>query len=827
MNAKAKFICNSAARPQPLPHPWDHSIRYFNSPDCHLVPGNGLAAFRCDFDLPEGTALVKLTATALGIFDVYINGARVGNEELKPGWTDYHCRVFEFEYDVTSLCKEENLLTAAVSNGWWSGRISMGEYGWREPAFAAAIECFDEKGALLAEFVSGEDWQTTVGGRVLYADIWDGEYYDATMPDVHEFPGGYVWRPADVMQGELPAILPHVGEPVRVRPAFNQAPKSAVIYRDILPNGTDFGEISPISTRVGAGCEKTLLRAGEKLVLDLGQEMVGCPQITLKAPRRAHVEITVAEMLNDSGDKARGNDGPKGSLYMANYRTAKARALYVAAGNGVEQYRPTYAFFGFRYFSITADADIEILDVKGLFISTDMQETGSIETDNAEINRFIRNVFWGQRCNYLSIPTDCPQRDERLGWSGDTQMFSGAATYNANARGFLKKWLGDARDGQRVCDGYWDVIPVIEKLSRSGSTKDAAVAWGDAGIIVPYTLYLKYNDVETLAEHYDSMERYMAYLIPTNGPHKRYGDWLAYEPTDEDYVCLAYYAYDACLMAKMAAALGKEDRAAHYTDLFQRIKCEFNEKYVKDGALIVCTQTAYLVALAFDLIEGEVREGAIKSLKQNIEANDYTLSTGFIGTSILAQTLSKVGLDELAYSLLLQTRDPSWLYSVRQGATTVWERWNSYTRERGFGAVNMNSFNHYAYGAVLEWMYAFAAGIRVDEQKPGFQHFILSPRPDTRTGDRLPAGQKPIGSVRARYQSVAGEIESGWYFREGKLVYTCKIPEGTSARVEFPLLNGSDRVVINDLCFDVAALGGKICGEKAIFELSAGEYTIQ
>ena len=246
-----------------------------------------------------------------------------------------------------------------------------------------------------------------------------------------------------------------------------------------------------------------------------------------------------------------------------------------------------------------------------------------------------------------------------------------------------------------------------------------------------------------------------------------------------------------------------------------------------DGKLTVDTQTAYLVALQFDLLDGAVRENAIQALKQNIEKNDFTLTTGFIGTSILAQTLSKVGLDELAYSLLLQTRDPSWLYSVRQGATTVWERWNSYTKESGFGKVNMNSFNHYAYGAVVEWIYAFAAGIRVDEQAPGFTHFILSPRPDTRCGERLPAGQKPIGTVRARYQSVAGKIESAWDFREGLFTYTCRIPTGTSARVEFPLLNQREEVVINALSFDVSALGGKIEGGKAIFELSAGEYTIQ
>ena len=826
MNTKAKFICNPAAKPAPRIHPWGPEGRFYNSPEYTLTPEDGLAVFRCDFDLPEGTAAVKLCATALGIFDVYVNGARVGNEELKPGWTDYHCRVFEFEYDVTSLCKKENLLTAAVSCGWWSGRISMGEYGWREPAFAACITCLDAAGNELAAFVSDESWKTVVGGRVRYADIWDGEYYDATMPDVHEFPGGYAWQPVSIMTEHLPAILPHVGEPVRVRPTLNNSPKTAVQYRDVRDNGTDFGEIVPLDTRAGAGCEKTLLRAGEKMILDLGQEMVGRPRIRIKAPRRARVEVMVAEMLNDSGDKNRRNDGPKGSLYMANYRTARARAIYIANGADVEEYQPTFAFYGFRYFCITADADVEILEVEGVFLSTDMQETGFVETSNPEVNRFIQNVFWGQRCNYLSIPTDCPQRDERYGWTGDTQMFCGAGTYNANANGFLKKWLGDARDSQRICDGYWDILPAIEKMSRSGATKDAAVAWGDAGIIVPYMLYVKYNDVDTLVEHFDSMERYMRYLIPTNGPHARYGDWLAYEPTDEAYICLAYYAYDAALMAKMAQVIGKTDRAAHYNALFEKIKGEFNEKYVENGQLSINTQTACLVALSFDLLDGAARDNAVKQLEASITKNDYTLTTGFIGTSILAQTLSKVGLDGLAYSLLLQTKDPSWLYSVRQGATTVWERWNSYTIESGFGKVNMNSFNHYAYGAVLEWLYAYAAGICADPAAPGFKHFVLTPRPDTRTDAEMPEGQERITFVKAHYDSLAGRIESAWEMKDGVIRYSFTIPAGATARVELPCSAGEGALTLNGKRVAFDEIGAKTeCG-KIVFELGAGKYQV-
>ena len=825
MTENAKFICNPSTKPEAKEHPWAAS-RFFNSADRTITPGDGLAAFRCEFDLPEGTKKVLLSATALGVFEIYVNGKRVGNEEMKPGWTDYGCRVFEFNYDITDLCEEKSALIATLSGGWWSGRISFGTYGWHEPAFAAEIRYLDEAGNCIGTEVTDESWDTVVGGQILFADIWDGEYRDATMPDINTFPAAYAWQKASVYEGEVPAIVPHVGEPIRMRPAFDRKPISAVLYSETVDNGTEFGEIKPIFTKVGGGCERTVLRKGEKLVLDMGQEMVGRPSITVKAPRKARIEVMVGEMLNDSGDQSRGNDGPKGSIYMANYRTALARAIYIAAGNGEEHYQPTHSFYGFRYFCIIADTDVEILSVEARFMSTDMVETGHIETSNPEINRFFENVQWGQRCNYLTVPTDCPQRDERLGWSGDTQMFCGAGTYNANARGFLRKWLGDARDGQRFSAGYWDVIPVV-KIARSEKHNDGSVAWADAGIIVPYMLYLKYHDLETLREHFASMEVYMDFLAELGGPRSRYNDWLAYEETPGEYLCLAYYAYDALLMSKMAKAIGKRDRAAYYAELYEKLKVDFNAKYVENGMLTVVTQTSCLVALNFGLLDGEVRENVIRALEKKIVDNDYTLSTGFIGTGILNQTLSSVGLDNLGYSLLLQTRDPSWLYSVRQGATTVWERWNTYTKETGFGRVNMNSFNHYAYGAVVEWLYACAAGIAVDPDCPGFKHFILSPRPDTRTADEMPAGQAPITFVKAHYDSAAGRIESAWDFREGLFTYSFTIPEGAGARVEYPLLNGRDYLVINGCKREVADLFGRVENGKAIFELGAGSYIIQ
>ena len=817
----AVFICNPAEVRRIYPHPWKSGLHY-NSARETILPEEGTVTFRRDFTLPENTALVMLRATALGVFHLFLNGVKVGNEEMKPGWTDYAERVFEFEYDVTALCGAENTLIAPVVPGWWSGRISVGEYGWRQVAFAGELEFFNAAGETLGLISTDENWRRAIGGRVRFSDIYDGEYIDATLPDIAAMPEAYVWHSAARMEGELPAIVPQVGESVRCRPALSQVPVSAVRYRETEDNGTDFGAIVPLYENHGNGCECTDLHAGETLILDLGQEIVGRPRLLLRAPRGARVEIFCAEMLNDSGSRARGNDGAKGSLYLENYRSARSRTVYIAAGEGEETATAQYSFFGFRYLGVRTSADLSVLSAIGDFLSSDLTETGYVETDNEEVNRLFRNILWGQRCNYLSVPTDCPQRDERLGWTGDTQIFCGAATYNADADGFLRKWLGDARSSQRHSLGYSDVIPAIEALSAKH--QDGNAAWGDAPVIVPYQLWLKYGDTETLREHFASMERYMDFLAALDpaGPRERFGDWLCYEDTPKPYISLCFYAYDAALMEKYAAILGKSDRAAHYRALFEALRAEFAAKYLKNGELTVRSQTACLLAVRYGLVTGREREAAVDLLKNRILENGCTLSTGFIGTGILNQTLSAVGLDGLAYSLLLQTKDPSWLYSVRQGATTVWERWNSYTKESGFGNVAMNSFNHYAYGAVAEWMYESMAGIKADPEHPGFTHFILAPKPDFRSGEEIPAGQERIRRVKAHYTARTGRIESEWYYENGRFTYRFTIPKGASARVEFPLIDHKELTLNGKPAAQFVKKGG-----VAVAELPAGSYVMQ
>lgn len=817
----AVFICNPAEVRRIYPHPWRSGLEY-NSFRNTIQPGEGTVTFRRDFSLPEGTVRVLLRATALGVFHLFLNGQKVGNEEMKPGWTDYHNRVFEFEYDVTALCRAENVLIVPVTPGWWSGRISVGEYGWRQVAFAGELEFFDAGGNTLALISTDEDWLRTVGGRVRFSDIYDGEYIDATLPDIAAEPEAYCWRGAARMAEPLPAVVAPVGEPVRYRPALSQVPIFAVSYRETRDNGTEFGEIVPLFEKQGKGCERTELHRGETLILDLGQEIVGRPRLNILAPRGTRVEIFCAEMCNDSGSRARGNDGAKGSLYLENYRSARSRIVYISSGEEEETVTAGYSFFGFRYLGIRTDGEITLLSATGDFLSTDMPETGLVETDNEEVNRLFQNILWGQRCNYLSVPTDCPQRDERLGWTGDTQIFCGAATYNADADGFLRKWLGDARASQRLSPGYSDVIPAIAALSQKH--QDGNAAWGDAPVIVPYMLWLKYGDTETIREHFDSMESYMTFLATLSpaGPRERFGDWLCYEDTPKPYISLCFYAYDAALMEKYALILGKADRAAHYHTLFEELRTRFAAEYLKNGELTVRSQTACLLAIRFGLVRGREAEAAADLLKEKILFNQNTLSTGFIGTGILNQTLSQVGLDSLAYSLLLQTRDPSWLYSVRQGATTVWERWNSYTKETGFGKVTMNSFNHYAYGAVAEWMYESMAGIKADPAHPGFTHFILAPKPDFRSGEEIPAGQERIRHVKAYFAARTGQIESEWGYENGRFTYRFTIPEGTSARVEFPLIDPHNLTLNGKPATQFVQKGG-----IAVAELPAGHYVLQ
>lgn len=814
--------------PSEKTNPWETPIGTADQ-FAPIVDKNGIALFRKTFTVRELKA-ARVDATALGSYDLYVNGKRVGRQagredaapydELKPGWTDYTARCLYYSYDLAPYLTEgENTLLAAVAPGWYNGRIALGTYGETHIALLAAIRLSDADGERV--LYTDKTWEASWGSAIRAADIWDGEMYDANQPSlatISEKQDSLHWgAPAEETHDLF--VTPQVGSTITVRPNLTRKPETVTVYKGTEDNGSDYGKIHVVRTLTG---NSFTLAAGEAAVLDFGQNMVGWPTFTARGAAGTSLQIRFGEMLNDSGLKSRGNDNPEGSIYSINYRSAKAKLCYILNGQD-NAYRPTFSFFGFRYCEIRATADVTFENLTAEVVGSANRETGHMETSNADVNRLISNVLWGQRGNYLSVPTDCPQRDERLGWTGDTQAFCCTAAYNADVDGFFHKWLQDARDSQAENGMYPDVIPKVRVVGWGGA------AWSDAGIIVPYTMWKMYADTDIIREHYASMERYMDWLATTDlsGPNATYGDWLAYEPTDARYISVAYYALDARYMAAMSRAIDRADRAAHYDSLFEQICDHFRRIYCNaEGDLNpeVRTQTGYLLALRNDLLLPERRPAAVAALKQKIIDNGYKLSTGFVGSCILNEVLAEFGENDLAYSLLLQTENPSWLYSVHQGATTIWERWNSYTKATGFGDVGMNSFNHYAYGAVQEWMYRHIAGIETTEQAPGFAHPILQPKPDTRSAEEIPDGQEKITWARTSFASPVGLIESAWDMTDG-FTYTCRVP--VAATLHLPLIGNAETLVINGVAHKPDEF--RLCpiGKGVTIELAPGAYTIE
>ena len=820
----AKFISVNADKPQ---YP-DIYLKRYNSKKLEMPKSDGIASFRRNVTVSDDVVSAVMSVSALGVFELYINNVRVGvtNEdgstvydELKPGWTDYRKRVIAYTYDIASYLKKgENTIYAVVSPGWWGGQISFGIYGYKECAFIASAEIETSSGKM--QISTDETWEGAYIGPVLFGDIWNGEIYDARI-SYEDCMASDRWENVKIFEEFAGEISPHAHPAIREKVSLRLSPVSAVCYSGTVDNGSDYGKINAVYKRVGNKCENVKLFGEQTLLLDFGKNMVGHPSIYIKADRGTKINIYYAELLNDSGFESRGNDGPEGSIYMKNYRSALSRTVYYASGaEDGERYFPTHTFYGFRYIEIEADGDVEIGEVKGIVIGSDNREISTFETSDREVNKLFRNILWGQRGNYLSVPTDCPQRDERLGWSGDTQMFSAAAMYNADVQGFFHKWLRDEIDSQQENGAFTDVSP--QTIPSYGNA-----AWGDAGIIVPYNVYLAYNDREILEYCYPSMVRYMNYqesFMPDYYP-ARYADWLAYEPTAPKYVSLCCFANNTGIMIKAAEILGKTEDADKYRKLFAWIKEEFKNKFTDENGITQKTQTAYLMALRYGLCDGDLYAKTVEQLKAKIIGNGYKLSTGFIGTGILNMTLTQVGLDSLAYSLLLQTENPSWLYSVRQGATTIWERWNSYTKDKGFGEVGMNSFNHYAYGAVCQWMFSRMAGITPDESAPGYSSFIYCPYPDLRSDDEIPEGQNRITFVKASFDSPAGMIRSEWYKTYSGYEYKLSVPSEALAKCRI-VADDVASVFVNDIPAEDCAEDIVCENGIAFFTLGEGEYSI-
>ncbi|MBO7399263.1 MAG: family 78 glycoside hydrolase catalytic domain [Clostridia bacterium] len=767
------------------------------------------------------------TVAGLGAFDAFVNGepvshkricqkdgsVRLVREFLKPGFTHCAKTKYAFTYDVTHLMKtgahDVNVFSAQVSAGWWRDKIV--NFHGKKSAFRAQLVLRFTDGS---ERTVGTDssWLAAVAGPVKQAAIFDGESFDARVSTGWMRTGTPTpaFKPAVINTEYTGDLLPMRGASVSLREDLALSPCELYVFDGVEGADKDnYGRIKKCrSYRDG---ETIRLAKGETLLVDFGQNAAAVPSFVFSAKEGTTLTALPAEMLNDrNGAKNRGNDGPEGSVYRENLRKAKATLAYTFAGTGVETYTPSFTFFGYRYVSLTSTDGVTIQRIRSIPVTSipKWSETGTLETGDPSVNKLISNVFWGQYSNYLSVPTDCPQRNERLGWTADTQVFCEAASYNANVYSFFLKWMRDMRDSQHEDGGFPGVAPTAQYGELNHQ-----LGWGDAGIIVPYTMWKQFGDATIVEENWTAMMRYlklleeMKFMSPQASRHQ-WADWLSYEKLEScsgkayepnpsgkgrrpkadaltywRYLGACYWLWDARMMATMAAATGKKADAERCRASESLALAHLRKNFVSasDGLLLPLfrdMQTPALFALKLGILTDEKAIKATKAaLLKNIKDHGDCLQTGFLGTSILMDTLTyEAGAPDVAYTLLLQHKNPSWLYSVDQGATTIWERWNSYVMATGFGPVGMNSFNHYAYGAVVAWMYGTMAGIREDTSSPGFKHILLAPIPDKR-----------IGHVTASFNSPYGVIKSAWrYTGEGKLSWTFTIPANTTATVILP-----------------------------------------
>lgn len=763
----------------------------------------------------------KWMTSGLGIYEIYVNGNLVGEEILKPGFTHYAKTKRSFTYDVTDAfnCKAGagNVLSAQVTPGWWADKIvtpkrHIGMIG-RKCAFRGVLELRYSDGSTELFGTDTVSWKAGIAGPVRHAAIFDGEEYDA-----RELPG--FATPEKLSTPEINTefngeILPSEGAEVYFRKDLTLKPVRAYVWHGVEDAGE--GEYGKVIIQREYGADETMtVNPGETLVVDFGQNCAAVPSFRFCAAEGTVLTCRVSEILNDgNGAVSRNADGPEGSVHRDNLRMEdRGMKLVYTFGPGGRYvtFCPRCTFFGYRLVSITATDKVKIKSVQSIPASsiTEGMETGRITTGNEDINRIISNALWGQRSNYLSVPTDCPQRDERQGWAADTQVFAGTGTFFAYTGPFFHKWMRDVRDTQNEHGGFAGVAPFAQ--SGSEPTSMMRVGWSDAGIIVPWTIWKQFGDNTMVDECWDSMERFIDHvaetkyihtsLIDENGDYQ-WADWHSFEPLEAhsgrafgppdskghllrypetidfwNFLSASYWISDAVMMRDMAAATNRD------VQKYEKMIAEAKD-YVKtaffhpDGTfktgILNTMQTPLLFALRDGIFDGEAKETICRRLRDNFARHGNRLQTGFLGTSIMMEMLTDNGMSDLVYELLFQRENPSWLYSVDNGATTFWERWDSYTYEKGIAPRGVNSYNHYAYGAVCQWIWESVAGIKADPENPGFRHIIMEPIPDRR-----------IGSIDAEYNSAAGLIKSEWHYSGDRWIWNFSIPEGSTATIRVP-----------------------------------------
>jgi alpha-L-rhamnosidase len=739
---------------------------------------------RRSFLITQPVKRARLYVTALGLYEARLNGQRVGDAVLAPGWTDYGQRIGYQTYDVTGLLHQgENAIGAIIADGWYCGFTGFdakraGSHYGDAPEFLAQLVIGLADGGEQV-IVTDHRWQARFAA-IRHADLLMGERHDLALePDGWDRAG---YRPAagwrQVRSRELDdrPLVADPGPPIRV-------------IEDIAP-------LSIASRDDGLH------------IIDFGQNLTGWLRMELDGPAAA-IKVRHAEVL-----------APDGSLYTDNLRTARQTDEFAtgefAAGGGPRVLEPRFTLHGFRYAEISGD--IAEADIVARVVHSDIAPAGSFECSLPWLNQLARNIDWGQRGNFISVPTDCPQRDERLGWLGDAQVFARTACYNRDVAAFFHKWLDDVADAQFGSGAYSDIAPRLN-IGWAG-----APAWGDAGVIVPWTLHQMYGDTAILARHYDAMTRWMGFIERGNPGYLRtrdlgngYNDWLA--PGEDDtppaLLATAYWAHDAALMAEIAEVLGRPDDAAGYRALRAKIGSAFTEAFVApDGQVTSGTQTSYVLALHMDLIEDGLRDAAAGHLVAAIQRADWHLTTGFAGVGYLLPVLCSTGRVDIAYRLLEQRTAPSWRYMVDAGATTIWERWDGWTLEHGFQSAWMNSFNHYSLGSVGEWLYRYVLGIDQPNGGAGFARLLVRPHADG-----------GLDWARGSYQSVLGPVATSWQRSSGQFTLRLDLPPNATASVRLP--SGSPEDARHNGTrppTGIEPYPGSRDGREAVFEVGSGAH---
>ncbi|MBC6491844.1 family 78 glycoside hydrolase catalytic domain [Flavihumibacter stibioxidans] len=739
------------------------------------------------FDLSKKIASARLYITSHGLYEAMLNGQRVGDDYLTPGWTAYRKRLQYQVYDVTGMLQRgSNAIGVTLGSGWYRGAI-----GW-----VGGFNFYGKDIALLAQMhityadgtetviVSDESWKSSTG-KIRYSEIYHGETIDARLDKAGWSTASYNdagWSPVVVKDFSKSVLISTVNETVKKQERF----KPIKIFT--TPEGDK--------------------------VIDFGQNLVGWVVVKVKGKTGDSIILSHAEVL----DK-------KGNFYTANMRSAKVKNTYVLKGGEEEIFEPHFTWQGFRYAKIEGyPGEITADNFEAVALYSDMEPTGTFTSSNALVNQLQHNIEWGQRGNFLDVPTDCPQRDERLGWTGDAQAFARTASFNMNVNNFFAKWLRDVEADQDSGKVPFVVPNVLGKNAVNSA------GWADVATIAPWDMYLAYGDKRLLETQYQSMKDYVESIrrvakndLWNTGFH--FGDWLFYRPNDDNdgraavtdkyLIAQCFYAHSVQLLANAAKVLGRQEDAGNYTALSDRIKAAFlNEYMTSNGRLVSGTQTAYVLALHFDMLPENLRAQAAKRLAENVESYGTHLTTGFLGTPYLCHVLSRFGYADIAYKLLQQETYPSWLYPVKMGATTIWERWDGIKPDSTFQTPSMNSYNHYAYGAIGDWMYRVMAGLDTYEDGVGYKHIRIKP---VIGGD--------FTHAEASLKTYYGLVKSGWKLEGNKLLMNLTIPVNTRATVYIPA-EQADSIRENGVLIsgvkDIKLAGRN--GDYIQLELGAGEY---